>query len=257
MLYLVGLGLGDERDITLRGLDVVKECDEVWLETYTSILGVSRQKLEALYERPVLEASRETVESESDEILRNVETKDVAVLVVGDPLCATTHTDLALRAKRRTKVAFVQNASVMAAVARCGLQLYRFGTTVSIPYERSTSFLDGVRANLERGAHTLCLLDIKTREPDFEVLAKTGRTVYLPPRFMSVNEAIQQILDIDGSFGDFRGVGLARLGQDSERIKAGTLTELLQLDFGPPLHSLVICAHELHELETEFLQSLP
>ena len=49
VLYLIGLGLGDERDITLRGLDAIKSCSAVYLEHYTSILGVDREKLEALY----------------------------------------------------------------------------------------------------------------------------------------------------------------------------------------------------------------
>ena len=39
MLYLVGLGLGDEKDITVRGLEVVRSCDVIYLEAYTSVLG--------------------------------------------------------------------------------------------------------------------------------------------------------------------------------------------------------------------------
>jgi diphthine synthase len=45
MLYLVGLGLGDEKDITVRGLEAVKKCDHVYLEAYTSILLVDKSKL--------------------------------------------------------------------------------------------------------------------------------------------------------------------------------------------------------------------
>ena len=45
MLYLIGLGLGDERDITLRGLESVKRCSKVYLEAYTSILLVDKSKL--------------------------------------------------------------------------------------------------------------------------------------------------------------------------------------------------------------------
>lgn len=45
MLYLVGLGLGDHRDITVRGLEAVRSCDKVFLENYTSILGVDKAKL--------------------------------------------------------------------------------------------------------------------------------------------------------------------------------------------------------------------
>lgn len=45
MLYLVGLGLADEKDITVRGLEVVKSASRVYLEAYTSILLVEKEKL--------------------------------------------------------------------------------------------------------------------------------------------------------------------------------------------------------------------
>lgn len=45
MLYLVGLGLADETDITVKGLEAVKKADRVYLEAYTSILLVDKEKL--------------------------------------------------------------------------------------------------------------------------------------------------------------------------------------------------------------------
>jgi len=45
MLYLIGLGLGDEKDVTLKGLEAIKSADRVFLEAYTSILGVDQQSL--------------------------------------------------------------------------------------------------------------------------------------------------------------------------------------------------------------------
>ena len=45
MLYLVGLGLADETDITVKGLEVVKRAERVYLEAYTSILHVGKEKL--------------------------------------------------------------------------------------------------------------------------------------------------------------------------------------------------------------------
>ena len=48
MLYLVGLGLGDARDITVRGLEIVKAASRVYLEAYTSILTVGRDELVSL-----------------------------------------------------------------------------------------------------------------------------------------------------------------------------------------------------------------
>ena len=45
MLYLVGLGLADETDITVKGLTIVKNAARVYLEAYTSILLVNRDTL--------------------------------------------------------------------------------------------------------------------------------------------------------------------------------------------------------------------
>lgn len=76
---------------------------------------------------------------------------------------ATTHTDLVVRAKQLgVEVKVVHNASVMNAVGICGLQLYRYGETVSIPFFtdvwRPDSFYEKIRRNRELGLHTLCLL---------------------------------------------------------------------------------------------------
>ena len=63
VLYIVGLGLGDERDITLRGLDAVKSCSRVYLEMYTSILpGVDKSRQEELYGKELIIADRQMVE---------------------------------------------------------------------------------------------------------------------------------------------------------------------------------------------------
>lgn len=85
MLFLVGLGLGDEKDITIRGLEAVRSCDTVFLEAYTSILtGVPKERLEQFYGREVLLADRERVEQGSDAILDAARgEKRAALLVVG------------------------------------------------------------------------------------------------------------------------------------------------------------------------------
>lgn len=49
--------------------------------------------------------------------------------------------------------------------------------------------------------HTLCLLDIKVKEPDFEAMKK-GRTVFLPPRYMSVNTAAEQLIEAEEKHGE-------------------------------------------------------
>jgi diphthine synthase len=76
---------------------------------------------------------------------------------------ATTHSDLLVRAKKLgVAVEVVHNASIMNAVGACGLQLYRFGEAISIPFFTETwrpaSFYDKIKANHTIGLHTLCLL---------------------------------------------------------------------------------------------------
>lgn len=47
---------------------------------------------------------------------------------------------------------------------------------------------------------------------------------------------------------DSLAIVLARVGQDTQKLGAGTLAELVQVDFGGPLHSMVLCG-EMHDLE--------
>ena len=266
VLYVIGLGLGDEKDITVRGLELVRSSDHVFLEHYTSILGgVSQERLEAFYGKTIVVADRGMVENEADDvILHPALTHPVSLLVVGDPVCATTHTDLMLRAKEMgVRVELVHNASIMGAAGACGLQLYHFGQTVSIPFFddkwRPTSFYPKIKYNRQGGMHTLCLLDIKVKEPDFEAMMR-GKTTFLPPRYMSVSCAAKQLLEAEETHGEqvYDGsktlcVGLARMGQQTQQMVAGTLQELAQLDMGDPLHSLIICG-VLHDLELEVLK---
>ena len=48
MLYLIGIGLADESDITVKGLNIVKTAARAYLEAYTSILLVDKEKLVSL-----------------------------------------------------------------------------------------------------------------------------------------------------------------------------------------------------------------
>mmetsp|Transcript_5240 Transcript_5240/g.15017 ORF Transcript_5240/g.15017 Transcript_5240/m.15017 type:complete len:270 (-) Transcript_5240:798-1607(-) len=265
MLYLIGLGLCDEKDITVRGLEAVKGSQRVYLEAYTSQLLVSKERLEKYYGKEVIIADREMVESQSDDILAGAAEADVSFLVVGDPFGATTHTDLELRARKLgISVRTIHNASIMNAVGVCGLQLYRFGEAISLVFFTDTwkpdSFYSRVASNRKQGLHTLVLLDIKVKEPSLESLAR-GKPEYEPARFMSINTAVEQLLEIEelvggGAYGpDTMCVGLARVGAENQTIVAGPMKQLVDMDFGAPLHTLVI-AGELHPIEAEMLDLL-
>ncbi|XLS46062.1 hypothetical protein HN51_002927 [Arachis hypogaea] len=299
MLYIIGLGLGDERDITMRGLEAVKSCEKVYMEAYTSLLSFGLDShglsnLEKLYGKSITLADREMVEEKAHHILEEARHSHVAFLVVGDPFGATTHTDLVVRAKKMgIHVQIVHNASVLNAIGICGLQLYRYGQTVSIPFFtdswRPDSFYEKIHSNRTMGLHTLCLLDIRVKEPTLESLARfglvwfglvwfgllnffllvlfivdaffffRGRKTYEPPRYMTINTAIEQLLEVvqehqqPAYTEDTQCVGFARLGSDDQTIVAGTMRQLQMVDFGAPLHCLVITGNT-HPLEEEMLE---
>lgn len=267
VLYFIGLGLGDEKDITIKGLEAIKKCHKIYLENYTSILSVSKERLEELYGKEVIIAYRETVETDMDRILEDISKdleKDYAFLVVGDVFCATTHSDLYLRAiKLGIKVKNIHNASIMNAIGATGLQVYRFGETVSIPYFQGNwkpfSFHSKIAKNIECDFHTLVLLDIRVREISNENLAK-GKEIYDPPHFMRTHEAVKQIYEAEENLktgkitDDTKCFGVARIGFEDQLIVSGTLKQFLTIDMGEPLHSMVVCAPDLHFMEEEMYQ---
>lgn len=286
MLYFIGLGLGDVKDITVKGLEIIRKCERVYLEAYTSVLTYGgKAALEEFYGRfDLVEADRDLVESGADMILENADKVDVAFLVVGDPFGATTHTDLLLRAKERSiPTKSIHNASIINAIGCCGLQLYNFGETVSIPFWtedpvwKPDSFYDKILKNLANNQHTLCLLDIKVKERSVENMMR-GKNVFEPPRFMSTQQAANQLVQVvrnkkssngTNQNGDVKTandcdkiilnetslcIAAARIGSEDQKLAACTLEQLLDVDMGPPLHSLIIPS-TLHHIEQDFINT--
>ncbi|MFT4250594.1 MAG: diphthine synthase [Candidatus Woesearchaeota archaeon] len=248
MLTLIGLGLCDEKDITLKGLEAIKKAEAVYLEGYTSLLQVPISALEELYKKEVIVLDREAVEITIENVLEKAKNKHVCLLIIGDVFSATTHSDVYLRAKNLgVDVRVIHNASILNAIGQTGIDLYRFGRTTTLVYPeksyRPESFYDVIAENLSRNLHTLCLLDIKTDQD----------------RYMSVPEAIELLLDIDSRreeqlLTNKTGVGVARITSPNQHIKYGLLTELKTLNWGKPPHTLIIPAR-LHEIEEEMLLS--
>jgi diphthine synthase len=72
-LYLVGLGLADEKDISVKGLEAIKKSKRIFLESYTSILTIPIEQLENFYEKKIEIAYRENCEGKLiDNLLREI-----------------------------------------------------------------------------------------------------------------------------------------------------------------------------------------
>lgn len=154
----------NKNSIGADALEILKTCDKIYLENYTVNFPYPIKELEKEYGIKITELSRAAVEDES--ILEEVKNSKVALLVYGDSLSATTHTQLMLEAKKQNiEYKVFHNASIMTTVAETGLQLYKFGKTASMPNWREhtnkpTSFMNYIKENQSIKAHTLLLTDI-------------------------------------------------------------------------------------------------
>lgn len=255
MLIFIGLGLYDEKDISVKGLEAVRAADKVYAEFYTSrLMGTSVERMEAFYGRKIHLLGRSDVEDDPA-WLEEARDGDVAFLVGGDAMVSTTHLDLRLRAAElgvMTRV--IHSASIVTAVqGLCGLQNYRFGRSTTIPFPYTsrgkriipeTPYLV-LKENLDRNLHTMLFLDIQSAPKERYMTVNEGAALLLE---MQAN-AREQILD--GRLA----IGIARAGSEDATVKADLLVRLKNYDFGGPLHIIVVPA-KLHFMEAKALVAL-
>ena len=161
MLYLIGLGLNDERDLTLKAIETAKKCD-CYCELYTSVWKGSLENLEELLKKDIKILKRKDLEENLESFIEKAKKNDIALFVPGDPLAATTHMDIAFDAKRKKiPVKIIHNASIFSAIGEVGLQLYKYGKTATIPLSGKLSNVkETIQTNKKLGLHTLLLLDL-------------------------------------------------------------------------------------------------
>ena len=242
MLYLIGIGLNEEKDISIKGLEAVKKCDFIYLECYTSKLNCSVKDLEKFYGKKIILADRNLVEKESEHtILNNAVDKNVAFLVIGDVFGATTHVDLMLRARKKNiRIRIINNASILNAIGILGLELYKFGKTTSIPFNNDNieTPLRVVKDNQKLSLHTLLLLDLNPKDN----------------KYMNVNEALTYLLG-KGLNKDSLCIGCSAIGSKNPEVKVGKASELVNYKFNKIPQCLVITGN-LHFVEEEAINSL-
>jgi diphthine synthase len=246
MLTFVGLGLWDERSITVEGRETIRTADAVFAEFYTSrLMGTTVEALEAHHGVDVEVRDRAGVEQDPEPILDAAESGDTVFLTAGDTMISTTHVDLRLRAHDRgidTRVIHGTTAEA-AAASLTGLQNYRFGkaTTLPFPYAHGADTVPGsvcavLDDNRERGLHTLVYLDIKQEREEY----------------MTADVAADLLAD---GYEDCLAVAVCRAGSPEPVVVADRLSVLADREFGDPLHLLVVPG-DLHHVEADALRGL-
>ena len=254
-LYIAGFGTSVEY-VTRRLLEVLARADKVYIDSYTSIApGLDPDTVSRLAPRAeVVVADRRLLEEEQRVIIEEAREREVVVLVPGDPMLATTHVTLRIEAaKRGVPVELVHGVSgLQAVISLTGLQVYRFGRTVTLVYPeeglRPYSTVEYTWENHRRGLHTLILLDLRLDQ---------GRAMTIP-------EAVEILLELEEELAREEGVepvirravlvGVARAGTREAMCKAGAAEEVASAEYPPPPHSLIVTAPRLHPVEEEALR---
>jgi len=232
VLKLIGLGLWDELDISLKGLMEIQECKHVFAEFYTSHPR-DLEKLEKLLGKKVKILERKDLEEDSKKLIALAEKEDIAILVGGDPLTATTHVSILLEAqKKKIPTKIIHSSSIYSAIAKTGLFIYKFGYTVTLPkwLEKPESVFEKIEENKARGCHSLILIDIG----------------------MEVGEALEKIRQ-NKKLGNEKILVCSRMGSEEEKIVYGSISQLGKTNLKMPF--VLVIPGNLHFIEEEALKT--
>jgi diphthine synthase len=253
MLWFVGIGINGYRGLSIAALDVLRKCDIVYIERFTGVLTeVDLEGLNSLLEMHTKPVQRWFVEDGRD-LLEAARTKDVALVTYGDPLIATTYSELRSRAtKNSIKTAILHSASGIASIiGESGLHVYKFGRMVTMMSElhSAVTVYNTIFQNLLAGSHTLILTEYNHNDESKE------------PFFLDPSSVFKMLLDAERVHkheifsDDTFAVVASRVGMQDQKITSGKVKSLLKVEFGIGPHSVIITG-ALHFTETQALASV-
>ncbi len=250
MLYLIGIGLS-EKDISLKAIETIKKCD-AYIERYTGyITDNSIKNLSELLNKKINILDRSSLEENAKELIEKAEEKDIALLVEGDPLIATTHKILFLDAKKHNiQIKIVHSSSIItAAIGESGLDFYRFGAICTIAkwtnHYKPVSFYETIEKNIGLNLHSLILFDFDEKNQtsiDLKQIAEIFENAenYYKKNILEKNKRI---------------LIMHNIGLDNETKKVIKILDLknFELTRGP---TLIVVPSQLSEIEKEIVDSI-
>ncbi len=248
MLYLIGAGLAD-KDISYSGIEACKKSRKVYLDSYTTIFTNEKVEfIEKAIGKKVELLDRSDLEENAKELVEKASGNDIAILVGGDPLMATTHKILFIEAKKHgvnTKV--IHSASIISAImGESCLDMYRFGAIATLPrwseHYKPVSFYEKIYSNLSMNLHSIVLFDYNKEELSVK-----------PAEAYSILEKAEQAYK-KGILGNGRKVFLfCNIGMENERKLYLEIEALKAID-EKGMYAMVIPA-KLSAIEEEAIAS--
>jgi diphthine synthase len=243
MLNIIGIGLRGLESITLGSADLIRSSDEVYLDTYTSILpDGTLDEISRFFNREIIAAGREFIEGESP-IIESSRNLTVSLLVPGDGMSATTHKVLEKTCiSMGISVNVLENASILNVIpGRLGLYTYKMGPPVSLPFITDKFFpasvFNKIRRNHSNAMHTIVLLDLKS-----------GRNI-------EISQAIKWLLEMETTAGGEKFLDneevcvVSRVSQAGEKILCGKIKALESIDFQSPAAIVILSNPDTFEME--------
>jgi diphthine synthase len=250
MLHLVGLGL-NTGDIPQRSLELCKKC-EIYVDNYTSLVSDEYQDyLRKTLGKDLTNISRSTLEEEIDMLLNIAKNKEIAVLVAGDPLIATTHKVIFIAAKKKgVEVRVHHAASILSTLmGESGLDFYRFGSACTIAAwsqdYKPVSFYETIQRNVQNNLHTVIFLDYDSQKKSS----------------LDINEAIHLLFEAEKHYkkwliyDDMKIMVLRRMSFGDQQRLFITIKEAAKMKFEPGPAALIYPA-KLTEVEKEVIACL-
>jgi diphthine synthase len=255
MLWFIGLGIYGYQGLSLYAINILKNCKKIFVERFTSEISDDDMKhIRALVEDggiDIISVKRWVVE-DGRMLLEEAKHNDVVLLSYGDPLIATTHSELFLRAKKNSIETKVIHAAsgLTSLIGESGLHFYKCGRSVTMMSDPQSaiSVYNVIHDNLMVGNHTLILTEYSEKD--------SGKPSFLDPVY-----ALKVLLEVENDlkYGimshDVFAIVASGIGTNKKNIISGKIQSLIKLNFGQGPHSMIITGR-LHFMEEDGIINL-
>lgn len=255
MLWFIGLGINGYLGLSVYAINVLKKCKKICVERFTSEVSDSDlTNIRALINDETIEITtvKRWIVEDGRLLLEEAKKKEVALLSYGDPLIATTHSELYVRAvKSSVNVRVIHAASGLTSViGEIGLHFYKCGRSVTMMSDPQSgiSTYNTIYDNLMAGNHTLILTEYAEND--------SGESSFLNPR-----EVLRVLLDVENDLkygilsSDTFAIVASRIGTEDKNMFSGKIRSLTEMNFGSGPHSIVITGR-LHFIEEDGIINL-